>query len=177
MRQPLTPVLFVLFSLCNSASCGTAVFDHVVEVRVADPTGRLGVPPIEVSIFDKQSGQSEEWAHRTIGKAGPNSPYVGKVWSTATKTIFDSSLPKRVEMGLAVPAYESRGYFVLALEPAAGEEQRVTAAFAPYGAYFADANSEIVPLPLRVRSEKGKKGWLIHVTIDVPPRSRAPESR
>jgi hypothetical protein len=169
MRTRFTPLLFVLSAVCLVSACGTATFDHVVKVSVVDPSRRLGNPRIEVSIFDKTSGQSEEWARRTMGVAGPATPYTGTVWATDTKTIFDSSLPKRVEMGLAVPAYESTGYFIVSLQPVPGEDQRVTASFAPYGAYFAQDGSNVVPLPLRVRSEKGEKGWHIDMTIDVPP--------
>ena len=71
-------------------------------------------------------------------------------------------------MGLSVPAYESTGYFIVLLHPVPGKDQRATASFAPYGDYFAQAGSKVVPLPLRVRSEKGKHGWHIDMTIEVP---------
>ena len=168
MRTRLTALLLVLSSVSLVSACGTATFDHTVKVSIVDPSRRLGNPPIEVGILDKTSGQSEEWARRTMGVAGPATPYTGTVWATDTKTLFDSSLPEHVEMGLAVPAYESAGYFIVSLRPVPGEDQRVTASFAPYGDYFAQAGSKVVPLPLRVRSEKGKQGWQIDMTIEVP---------
>jgi hypothetical protein len=163
------PLLLVLSSVWLASACGTATFDHVVNVSIADPSRRLGNPPIAVGIFNKTSGQSEEWARRTMGVAGPGTPYTGTVWATDTKTLFDSSLPKHVEMGLSVPAYEAAGYFIVSLQPVAGQDQRATASFAPYGDYFAQADSKVEPLPLRVRSEKGKQGWHIAMTIEVPP--------
>ena len=171
MRTRFTFLLFVLSSVSLSSACGTATFDHVVKVSIVDPSRRLGNPPIEVGIFDKSTGQSEEWARRTMGVASPATPYTGTVCATDTKTFFDSSLPERVEMGLAVPAYESTGYFIVSLQPVPGEDQRVTASFARYGSYFARADSKVVPLPLRVRSGKGKEGWQIDMTIEVPPPS------
>lgn len=169
MRTRFTPLLFVLSSVSLLSACGTATFDHIVKVSVVDPSRRLGNPPIEVGIFNKTSGQSEEWARRTMGVASPATPYTGTVWATDTKMLFDSSLPERVEMGLAVPAYESTGYFIVSLQPVPGEDQRVTTSFAPYGDYYSQAGSKVVPLPLRVRSDKGKQGWHIDMTIEVPP--------
>jgi hypothetical protein len=162
-------LLFVVSSLGLVSACGTATFDHIVKVSIVDPSRRLGSPPIEVGIFNKTSGQSEEWARRTMGVAGPAKPYTGTVWATDTKTLFDSSLPEHVEMGLSLPAYEGTGYFIVSLQPVPGVDQRATASFAPYGDYFAQVGSKVMPLPLRVRSEKGEQGWNIDMTIEVPP--------
>jgi hypothetical protein len=155
------------------AACGTAVFDHVVEVQVSDPSGRLGAGPIEVSVFDKQMGQSAEWARRTMGVARPGAPYVGRVSSTAAKMIYDHSPPAQLEVGLALPAYESRGYFLLSLPPSTDQEHKASAPFIPYGAYFADPGSPAPPLPLRVRTTAARKGWRLHVTVDVPAVSQS----
>lgn len=131
MRTRLMLLLLVLSSACLVSACGTATFDHVVNVSIADPSRRLGNAPIEVGIFNKTSGQSEEWARRTMGVAGPGTPYTGTVWATDTKTLFDTSLPEHVEMGLSVPAYEATGYFIVSLQPVPGKDQRATASFAP----------------------------------------------
>jgi hypothetical protein len=161
---PLLPAcLFVV-----SSACGTAVFDHVIEVQVSDPSGRLGSARVEVSVFDNQMGQSAEWARRTMGTATPGGPYIGQVSSTAAKMIFDDSLPERLTVALAVPAYEPNGYFLLQLAPPSAEETTVAAPFVPYGAYFSEGGTTTAPLPMRVRGETEAKGWKVRVTIDVP---------
>jgi hypothetical protein len=163
--------LLLLTCLLTSAACGTVVFVHTIEVRVSDPSGRLGSAPVEVSVFDNQMGQSAEWAQRTMGTTRPDAPYVGRVSSTTAKMIFDHSLPERITISLAVPVYEPDGYFVLELAPPTSEERVVAAPFVPYGASFAEGGSGVMPLRLRVRSEKDEAGWSVRVTIEVPASS------
>ncbi|MCC7044937.1 MAG: hypothetical protein IT183_13820 [Acidobacteria bacterium] len=171
MTHPGLLRLLLLACLVTSTACGTVVFVHTIEVRVSDPSGRLGSAPVEVSVFDNQMGQSAEWARRTMGTAGPDTPHVGQVSSTTARMIFDNSLPERVTISLAVPAYEPGGYFVLQLAPPVSEERVVAAPFVPYGASFAEGGSGVMPLPLRVLSEKDETGWRVRVTIEVPASS------
>jgi hypothetical protein len=161
----------ILACVLTSTACGTVVFDHTVEVRVSDPAGRLGSTAVEVSVFDNQMGQSSDWARRTMGTAGPEAPHVGHVSSTAARMIFDDSLPDRLTVSLAVPAYEPDGYFVLQLAPPPVEPQPMAAPFVPYGASFAEGGSARMPLPLRVQSERADRGWKVRITIDVPAPS------
>ena len=168
---PVRHFSLCLLALLLASACGTAVFEHQIDVTVSDPSGRLGAGRAEVSVFDKQMGQSSEWARRTMGTARAGAPYAGRVSSTGAKMIFDSSLPERLEAGLALPSYESRGYFVLSFAPQPGTEQQVSAPFVPWGAYFAEG-SAVAPLPLKARCEKGEKGWKIALTVEVPAGPR-----
>jgi hypothetical protein len=152
-----------------SIGCGTAVYDHQFEVVINDPTGRLGSGPVDISIFDKVMGYSEEWARRTMGVATATKPYVGTVGDTATKWAWDSSLPPSVVAGLAVPAVEKNGYFVVDISPVRGTAKTAALAFAPYGSYFPEGNT-VAPLAVRYEGEPAGKGWRIRLTVDIPPK-------
>src|SRR5262245_58760690 len=112
----------VAFAFALAATgCGTAVFDHRFDVTVNDPCGRLGPGPVDVSIFDKVMGYSEEWARKTMGTATSARPYSGTVSATATRWITDCcSLPPTVVAGLALPAIQKDGYFVVDIQPEKG---------------------------------------------------------
>jgi hypothetical protein len=149
------------------SGCGTAVYDHKIEVTINDPSNRLGPPPLEVSVFDHTMGYSEEWARKTIGRASPGAPYAGAVSDTATKTAFDSSLPANMGAGLFLPALTKEGAFILELHPVEGPEQTATLPFRP----FLSAD-KVVPLPARFTSRASDKGWTIKLTVDVPPAAK-----
>jgi hypothetical protein len=163
---------FLLFSIA-AAQCGTAVYDHKIEVSINDPSRRLGSAPIEVSIFDIHRGYSEEWARRTLGTTAPGAPYAGEVGGTATKMIYDRTPPTDLAAGLALPAFENRGYFVLRIGPVDGTEQSTMLDYTSYGVATADERA-IPPLPARVRSTTARKGWTIRLTVDVPPAEPKP---
>lgn len=169
MRRLLTAA--VLSIAC--AGCGTAVYTHKIEITVNDPSNRLGPGPLEVSVFDDAMGYSEEWARRTIGKAAPGAPHAGEVSDTATKMIYDSSLPANMSAGLFLPAFEKRGAFIMELRPVEGPEQTV---YLPYRSFTAATLEEdkILPLPARFTSKSADKGWVITMTIDVPPAGSKP---
>lgn len=152
-----------------STACGTAVYHHQFEVTINDPAGRLGSDPIDVSVFDKVSGYSEEWARRTMGVASALTPYVATVFATAAKMAWDSSLPPRVVAGLTVPAIEKNGYFVIDVNVVRGTAEAAALPFAPWGAYFPEGN-QVASLPVRYQGEPGDKGWRIKLTVDVPPK-------
>ena len=161
-------LLWIAFAVLLLSGCGTGVFTHRFEIAIADPSGRLGAPPLEISLFDWTMGASEEWARKTIGTAAPGSPFKGTYESVETKMMFDSSPAKRVAVALWLPAYEKAGYFAFVLEPIADAEQQVTLPFAPWADFYPEG-SKVVPIPARVRSEARDGAWLFHVTLDVPP--------
>jgi hypothetical protein len=160
--------LLLLAAAIMQAACGTAVYNHRIEIAIEDPSGRLGPPPIAVSVFDRTMGSSDEWAGRWMRDSRPGAPYMGEVSATATKMMFDASPPARVDAGIALPAYEKEGFFVLDITPVEGSEQTTVLPFVAYGVLSKPAAS-IVPLPARFRSEFSDKGWLIHLVVVVPP--------
>ena len=163
--------ILVLASTVALSACGTAVYNHRIEITVHDPSGRLGPPPISVSAFDRLMGSSNDWAQKWMRDTSPNSPYIGEVSATATKMFYDRSPADRVDAGIALPAYEKEGFFVLDIAPIEGSEQTTTLMFVAYGS---PASTPVVPLPAKVRSESSDKGWLIHLRIDVPPAPAKP---
>jgi hypothetical protein len=160
-------LLCAAFALLLLSGCGTGVFTHRFEIAIADPSGRLGAAPIEISLFDRTMGASEEWARKTIGTAAPGSPFMGSYESVETKMMFDSSPARQVAVAVWLPAYEKAGYFSFVLEPIAGVEQQVTLPFAPWADFYPEGN-KVVPIPASVRSEARDGAWLFHVTLDIP---------
>ncbi|HEV8578388.1 MAG TPA: hypothetical protein VGX68_04840 [Thermoanaerobaculia bacterium] len=150
--------------------CGTAVYRHHVIVDVDDPAGRLGSPPVAVSVFDHQMGYSADWAQRSMGSASPGRPYSTSLSTTGTATIASSSLPQRVSLSIAVPGLSEEGYFLFEAELPAEQERRGTASFVRYGSYFPDAGAP--SLQIRYRSTAEPQGWRIDVTLtpDSPTR-------
>lgn len=157
---------FLALAVCTA--CGTGVYNHQIEVTINDPSRRLGPAPVEVSIFNKTSGSSEEWARKTMGTAGPGAPYTGTVGATDTKMIFDRTPPAMLDAGLALPALERDGFFVLDIKPVEGVEQTTAMNYRSYGVPTRDEDT-ILPLPAHFRSQGSSKGWTIHLTVDVPP--------
>jgi len=163
--------LLLLAAMSTLTGCGTAVYDHRIEIAIQDPAGRLGPPPIAVSVFDKDMGSSEEWAGKWMGGTGPGAPYVGKVSTTATRMFYDSTPPARVETGIALPSYAKEGFFLLDVNPVEGTDQTTVLTFVAYGTPSPAAASTVL-LPAKFRSEFSGKGWLIHLTVDVPPDTK-----
>ena len=163
----LAKVLCAVSSLLLTG-CGTGPFTHRFEIAIADPSGRLGAPPVEISLFDRTMGASEEWARRTAGTVAPGAPFIGTYESVETKMIFDTTPAARVAVALWLPAYEKAGSFNFVLEPIAGTEQQVTLPFAPWADVY-PGGSKVVPIPARVRSEVSEGAWLFHVTLEIPP--------
>jgi hypothetical protein len=163
MRQ-LLPVL--LFSI--TAGCGTGVYNHQIEVSLNDPTKRLGDGPVEVSIFDNVMGYSDEWARRTMGTASAGSPYSGTWSDTATKMVYDRTPPEMIQAGLAVPALQKDGFFVLQMKPVAGSEQTTSLPYKSYRVATAEED-KIQPLVARLTGTPSSKGWTLRLVVDVPP--------
>jgi hypothetical protein len=156
------------------AGCGTGVYRHQIEVAVNDPSKRLGAAPAEVAVFEHhQSGITEDWARRTIGKATPGAPYTGESSATDVKMVYDMSPPASVRAGVFVPGVEPDGYFILNINPVEGLEQATTL---PYYSFYAPRASDdkILPLAARFTGRSARKGWTIKLTVDVPPAAAKP---
>lgn len=152
----LLPLL--VFSIAAAAGCGTGVYNHRIEVTLNDPSNRLGPAPVEVSVFNKTQGSSEDWARRTMGTTAPGAPYVGEVGATDTKMVYDRTPPTDVAAGLALPSLETGGYFVFNVRPAEGIEQTTMLTYASYGVPTREED-QIRPLPrasvAKVRARAG----------------------
>jgi hypothetical protein len=154
------------------AGCGTGVYHHKIEVSLNDPTKRLGDGPIEVSIFDSLMGYSDEWARRTIGTTSAGSPYVGTWSDTDTKMVYDRTPPQSIQAGLALPALQKDGFFVLLLKPGSEQEKAM-----PYKSYGVSTREEdqIQPLTAKFTSTPSSKGWTIRMVVDIPPAPADPK--
>jgi len=163
--RPLLPLL--VFTIAAAAGCGTGTYDHKIELTIKDPSRRLGPEPIEVSIFNT-TGSSEEWARRTIGTTGTGKPYNGVTWSTDTKMAYDRTPPANLDAGLFLPGLRQEGYYLLKIRPIAGTDQTTALTWASFHVRT-NEDDTVPPLPAHFRSEAARKGWTIHLTVDVPP--------
>ena len=163
---PLRRVICALMLALTTSACGTALYEHRIEVAVRDASGQPMSRAVEVSVFDSLMGSSDEWARRTAGPSSASAPYVGRVTATATRTVMESSLPD-IRAGLAIPEFSTQGYFALQLQPQPGAEQMVEL---PFAAYNPDVplTVKVAPLPGRMTAEALEKGWLIKLTVTMP---------
>ena len=146
--------------------CGTAVFQHTIEVVVSDPGHRLGPPPVDVSVFDKQMGYSSEWAKKFMRPTSDAAPYKTPFTSQKTVTMFDPPRPNELSLGFALPAYEQRGYFWLLMNPATKASGELRAAFIPYGEYF--PSPETTTMTVQYTAKPEPKGWHVMLRLMVP---------
>ena len=152
-------------SLLLLAACGTHVFEHVVEIHIDDPSHRLG-ETVQVSVFDHSMGYSSEWALRDMRTITTTTPYIGR-WSTADTVAVGNSGPRpTLDLSFSLPQLSRDGYFFVRLEPVEGETKHGTAAFTSYGSYFPDQRGPSVPV--RYVARRGKNGWHITLTADIP---------
>jgi hypothetical protein len=147
--------------------CGTVVYQHTVEVLVSDPSRRLGPPPIDVSVFDRQMGSTGDWAKKWMGPTSDQAPYETQHTSTKTVTIFDPPRPPDLEVSVAVPAYESRGYFWLLLKPGSSPSGEQRAGFVPYGDSF--PADQVPTMTVQYTATPEPKGWHLVLRLQVPP--------
>jgi hypothetical protein len=169
MRSCL-PVMLLTLAI---AGCGTGVYNNKIEVTINDPSKRLGPEPIEVSVFHKNYGDSEEWARKTIGTTGAGTTYSAEVSETDVKMIYDRTPPTSIGAGVFLPAFEKNGYFVLEVRPVAGAEQSTLMNYRSFLVPTAE-EYKIQPLPARLTSTGSSKGWTIKMIVDVPA-SKAPQ--
>jgi hypothetical protein len=73
--------------------CGTVVYQHTVEVLVSDPSRRLGAPPIDVSVFDRQMGSTGDWAKKWMGPTSDQAPYKTQYTSTGWHLVLRLQVP------------------------------------------------------------------------------------
>ena len=144
-----------------------AVYNHTVEVVVSDPSRRLGPPPIEVSVFDRTMGSTGDWARKFMGPTSEAAPYKAPYTSMKTVTIFDPPRPPELEVSVAVPAYESRGYFSVLLKPGSARSGEQRATFVPYGDAF--PAEEAPTLTVQYTATPEPKGWHVTLRLVVPP--------
>lgn len=150
-----------------STACGTAVFHHRIEVSVSDPSGRLGTPPVQVSVFDRQSGYSQAWAEQFLGNTSPSRPHVQEIGSTAVKMVWDRSLSEELVANIAVPAFNPDGSYLLIVKPRNGQSGTVAARFVEFDSYFPAEGAD--SLTVHYRADAESEGWRLHVTLEIPP--------
>ena len=159
--RPLLAVLSLAF-----LGCGTVVYRHTVEVVISDPSHRLGQSPVDVSVFDQRMGSTADWARRWMGPTSDAAPYRVPFRTTSAATIFDPPRPDKVELALAVPRLEERGFFTLIVSPRPHASGQVKAAFVPYGDYFPAENA--LTLPVQYTATPEPKGWHLVIRLLVP---------
>ena len=145
--------------------CGTAVYSNPIIIRVIDPSHRLGAAPIQVSAFDKHMGYGEDWVKKTMGVTAEGAPYTTALTTSGAAMAFDPPRPKTVEVSFAIPALESRGFFVLELAPAEWPNGEGRAWFCAYGSYSPVEGASFVPV--RYRSSPDPRGWRIELDVVV----------
>ena len=161
----LGAVVVVILGLAMLA-CGMAVYNHTVEVVVSDPTRRLGPAPIDVSVFDRKMGTTGDWARKFMGPTSDAAPYKAPYTSMKTVTIFDPPRPAELEVSVAVPAYESRGYFSLLLKPGSARSGEQRAGLVPYGDVFPAEQAPTLTVQYTATPEP--KGWHVVLRLQVP---------
>jgi hypothetical protein len=159
-------VPLILLTLAFPA-CGTGVFRHKIELTFDDPSKRLP-DPTEVSIFNHQSGTSEEWVRRWIGTTQPGKPYTGETSNTDVKMIYDRTPSAEVSAGIYLPALQKDGYFIFEVRPAGRTDEQTTM---KYESFYVPTKEDdkILPLAAHFRGEPSSKGWTIRLKVDVPP--------
>lgn len=152
----------VLLGICllAAAGCGTAVYDHTIEVTALHGAAET----TEVGVFDRQMGYSRDWAHRALGPSSASAPHVGTVSTTATVTLADSKQARPVTLSLAVPELTDDGYFQLTIDEPLRQQLR-QAQFCGYGAYFPEANAAAIPVTVSAEAKEGD--WKVELTVDL----------
>lgn len=141
-------------------SCGTSVHQHEVSLQVEG----LGDDPVEVSVFDRDMGYSEEWARRKVGLSSPGRPYVTDFSTVDTATV-GSGGPKGVTVALSIPKLRNGGYWLARLEPLDDSERRVMAAFVPWNEYFPPEPAG--KLRVRYSARKAPRGLKIQIFVEA----------
>ena len=147
-------------------ACGNAVFNHTVDVVVSDPTHKLGSEPLEVSVFDSRMGSTSDWARKFMGLTSDSAPYRTPYTSMKVVTIFDPPRPDELELALALPKLESRGFFWVKLRPGAARAGTERAGFAPYHEF--DRIDPVPRLDVQYTATPEPKGWHLVLRLLVP---------
>ncbi len=157
------PAIALLASLI-AAGCGTRVHEHVLEVVVRDPSGRLGTPPHEVGVFDWRMGRSAEWARKTAGTAGVR-PY-RTTFSTVDTVSIGVARPEKVELALWLPGLEREGFYPLRVEPKARPAGNATLRPVRFDESPADGTARW--LAVRWTTAPMERGWRLELDLEVP---------
>lgn len=169
LRRIVDAVSWVLSPFALIA-CGMSSFKHTVEVVVVDPSRRLGSPPYDVSVFDPRMGSTSDWAKRWMGPTSDSAHYKVEYAQTAMSTAFGPPRPDKVDMGLAVPGYDSRGLFFVSVEPAKTRSGKVRAAFTPYSDNFKE---QAPRLDVEYTATPEPQGWHLLLRLLIPPNDSA----
>lgn len=154
-----------LMLLFVAAGCGTAVYEHRIQVAVEDPAKKLGPPPIEVSVFDHQMGYSEDWAKKSLRPTSASALYEQSLTTTGTAAIGSSPRPKEVTIAVALPSLSAEGYYLFTAELPAEQDRNAKASFVRFGEYFPDPGAPTIAV--RYHSEPDKKGWRVFIVVAI----------
>lgn len=155
--------LVFLAALLLCQACGTAVYNHRIDVRVLTREGA----PLEtrVSIFDHLMGYSREWAERGAGVSTPSQPYSGTFSSTATVTIVDHKLPPTLDIAFVLPEVSPGGYYLLSAQLPAESGREGKAGFVRFDEYSPEANAP--SLNVKYFSSPQDKGWRVRLDVQI----------
>lgn len=150
----------------SANACGTALYKHEVQITIDDPTGRLGTPPLEVSIFDSRMGTSTEFARKSVGVTSTEVPYKRAFNTTAAALVGSAPRPDSLDLSVMVPAMTKRGFFVLRVRPGVATSGSGTAGYLLHSEFDPEGDGPQVqfhytatPLP---------EGWALQIQLKAP---------
>ena len=156
--------ILMVFAFAAFARCGTVVDHHIVTLSVNDPSHRLGAA-VEGVIVERTS---HELLEREATKRLTRLPLRDEVTGTRVVAGLSAGDAPTVTFGVIIPKLSPDGYFLFELAPEKGVEKTAQAPLVRFGQYFADAGA--MSVPVRFTGRTGERGWLLDVTIDVPPQ-------
>ena len=101
-----------------------------------------------------------------MGPASKEAPYKTTFVTTRVRTVLSEDLPGQVVVAIAIPAYETRGYFLASIAPDPAAEKTIVAPFVMFGRDPAD--EAVAPLPVHYTSQPGDRGWQIGIRVEIP---------
>jgi hypothetical protein len=156
--------IFALLSALGLAGCGTSAYPSTLRVSIEDPAGLFAGEPIKVSVFDASSGDTRDWALRSLGETSAGRPIEATVSSVETRVGGGGKPAKEVRAGIYLPGYRRFGWYELKLQPKEGEEIQVHARFIAWDTHSA---AGVLPLPARVNATADGKAWNLDVTLTL----------
>jgi len=166
-RCPSLCLCFVALAVLL-AGCGTRHSEHLVRVTLHDPAGRVGPPPWRVWAFPALTfygvEERDAWEHTLLAR--PERPYQTTVKTTDSLWLWDAA-PSLVRLGFFFPAFKTGGWWSAEIQPRDGETWKGVARFCPWGNPRPDGDAP--QLPLSVVAKRGRQGWDLQVTAEIPP--------
>lgn len=156
--------VLALLSALGVAGCGTSAYPSTLRVVVEDPAGLFGGEAIAISVFDASSGDTRDWALKTLGQTTAGNPIEATVSSVETRIGTGGSPAREVRAGIYLPDYRRFGWYELKLQPKEGAELQVNARFIAWDNYSAFG---VLPLPVRVTATADGKAWKLDVTVTL----------